>query len=112
MEPARNLPRAPISGTVCVNVLYVALNALYVWAMPISAMSGVLPIVQKPALALGSHASYLVAALIAVAALSSAGDGDGRAANLLRDGSIPLALEDRLLLGTGRGHRPASGGRV
>ena len=91
MEPTRNLPRAPISGTVCVNPLRRAQCAVCLGDADLRD-SGVLPIVQKRALALGSHASYLVAALIAVAALSSAGDGDGRALNLLSDGSIPFAL--------------------
>jgi APA family basic amino acid/polyamine antiporter len=97
IEPARNIPRALISGTVCASVLYVALNALYVWAMPISAMSGVLPIAQKAvALALGTQAAYLVAALIAVALLSSAGAmvmaGPRIYFTMAHDGVIPAAL--------------------
>jgi APA family basic amino acid/polyamine antiporter len=97
VEPARNLPRALIWGTACVSVLYVALNALYVWAMPISAMSGVLPIAQKAAgLALGAQASHLVAALIALAVLSSAGAmlmaGPRIYFAMARDGAIPAAL--------------------
>ena len=97
VEPARNLPRALIWGTVCVSVLYIALTALYVWAMPISAMSGVLPIAQKAAaLALGSKPSYLVAALIAVALLSSAGAimmaGPRIYFAMARDGAIPAPL--------------------
>jgi APA family basic amino acid/polyamine antiporter len=108
VEPARNLPRALISGTVCVSVLYVALNALYVWAMPISAMSGVLPIAQKAAaLALGSQASVLVAALIAVVVLSSAGamlmSGPRIYFAMARDGAIPAALGR-----TGSGSGPAA----
>jgi APA family basic amino acid/polyamine antiporter len=97
VEPERTLPRALIWGTVCVSVLYLALNALYVWAMPISAMSGVLPIAQKAAaMALGSRASHLVAALIAVAVLSSAGAmvmaGPRIYFAMARDGAIPARL--------------------
>jgi basic amino acid/polyamine antiporter, APA family len=108
VEPARNLPRALIWGTVSVSVLYVALNALYVWAMPVSAMSGVLPIAQKAAaLALGPQASRLVAALIAVAVLSSAGAMVMAGARIYfamaRDGAIPTALGS-----TGSGSGPAA----
>lgn len=108
VEPAHNLPRALISGTLCVSFLYLALNALYVWAMPISAMSGVLPIAQKAAsLALGSQASYLVAALIAVAVLSSASAmvmaGPRIYFAMARDGAIPAALGT-----TGSGSGPAA----
>jgi basic amino acid/polyamine antiporter, APA family len=108
VEPARNLPRALIWGTLSVSVLYVALNALYVWAMPVSAMSGVLPIAQKAAaLALGPQASRLVAALIAVAVLSSAGAMVMAGARIYfamaRDGAIPTALGS-----TGSGSGPAA----
>jgi len=108
VEPARNLPRALIWGTVCVSVLYLALNALYVWAMPISAMSGVLPVAQKAvALALGSQASQLVAALIAVAVLSSAGAmamaGSRIYFAMARGGAIPATLGR-----TGSGSGPAA----
>src|SRR5262249_40533052 len=84
------------------------LNGLYVGAMPISARSGVLPIAQKAAaLALGSPASYLVAALIAVAVLSSAGamvmTGPRIYFAMARDGAIPAALGT-----TGCGSGPAA----
>jgi APA family basic amino acid/polyamine antiporter len=73
IDPARGLPRALIAGTGGVIALYVALNALYVWALPISAMSGVLAVGGKAAATLfGPRATTMVAALIALAILSSA----------------------------------------
>jgi APA family basic amino acid/polyamine antiporter len=96
-HPERNLPRALIAGTVLVIMLYLALNALYVWAMPISAMSGVLPIAQKAAAAaLGPLAAKVVAAIIALAILSSASAmvmaGPRIYFAMGRDGVIPRVL--------------------
>jgi len=72
-EPEHSLPRALIAGTACVAALYVALNALYVWALPIPKMSGVMAVAEKASVALfGPAASRIVAALIALALLSSA----------------------------------------
>lgn len=72
-DPARNIPRALLTGTASVIALYVALNALYLWALPVTEMSGVLPIAQKAATVLfGPRASTAVSAIIAVAMLSSA----------------------------------------
>ncbi len=73
VEPERGLPRALAGATACVAALYLALNALYVWAMPVSVMSGVLPVGEKAAAALfGPGAAKAVAAIIALAIVSSA----------------------------------------
>jgi APA family basic amino acid/polyamine antiporter len=72
-EPERGLPRALTAGTACVAGLYLALNALYVWALPIAEMSGVVTVAAKATVAMfGPAASGIVAALIALAILSSA----------------------------------------
>ena len=39
-EPARNVPRAMLWGTLIVTVIYLALNALFVYAAPPSVVSG------------------------------------------------------------------------
>ncbi|MDP9266910.1 MAG: amino acid permease [Acidobacteriota bacterium] len=39
-EPARNVPRALAGGTIVVIVLYLALNALYLYAVPMAEMAG------------------------------------------------------------------------
>lgn len=72
-EPERSLPRALVAGTACVAGLYLLLNALYIWALPIGEMSGVVTITEKAALSMfGPTAPAIVAALIALAIVSSA----------------------------------------
>jgi APA family basic amino acid/polyamine antiporter len=39
-DPARNVPRALAGGTLLVIVLYLALNALYLYAIPMAGMAG------------------------------------------------------------------------
>ncbi len=39
-RPARNLPRAMIWGTLTVGALYVALNVVYLYALPVSGLAG------------------------------------------------------------------------
>ncbi len=73
VEPERGLPRALAGASACVALLYLALNALFIWAMPVSAMSGVLAVGEKAAGALfGPGAARAVAAIIALAIFSSA----------------------------------------
>jgi APA family basic amino acid/polyamine antiporter len=71
-EPSRNLPAALIAGTAAVTVLYLGMNALYVYAMPIGAMSGVLAVADKASVALlGPKAGNLTAGLVALALVAS-----------------------------------------
>ena len=97
VEPERGLPRALVAGTACVAVLYVALNALYVWALPIPEMSGVMAITEGAAVAMfGPGASRIVAVLIALAILSSASAmmiaGPRVYFAMARDGVFPRAF--------------------
>ncbi len=39
-EPQRNLPRTYLAGTAAVTVLYVAVNAVYMWMVPLAEMRG------------------------------------------------------------------------
>ena len=39
-DPARDLPRSMLLGTLAVGGLYLALNALYLWAQPVEALAG------------------------------------------------------------------------
>jgi basic amino acid/polyamine antiporter, APA family len=72
-DPGRNLPRALILGIGVVIVLYVGMNLMYIYALPIPAMSGVLAIAEKSSMKLfGPTAAALVAALLALAILNSA----------------------------------------
>ncbi|MBI3896293.1 MAG: amino acid permease [Acidobacteria bacterium] len=72
-QPHRNLPLSLLVGTAVVTVLYIGLNLLFLYALPISEMSGVLEIGEKASLALfGPVATHLVAAMMALSILASA----------------------------------------
>jgi APA family basic amino acid/polyamine antiporter len=44
LDPLRNIPRSLITGTLIVTLLYLLLNALYIYAIPPQEMKGVIPI--------------------------------------------------------------------
>jgi APA family basic amino acid/polyamine antiporter len=94
-EPERNLPRALCGGAALVTALYLALNAMYTYALPITAMSGVLAVAEKAAtVLLGSHAARSVAAILSVTILGST------SAMVLAGPRVYLAMaRDRLLPG-------------
>ena len=72
-DPHRNLPRSLLAGTVIVTILYMGLNVLFLYALPISEMSGVLQIGEKASVALfGPVATHLVAGTMALSILASA----------------------------------------
>ena len=72
-DPGRNLPRALLLGIGVVIALYVGMNLMYLRALPIAAMSGVLAIAEKASMALfGARAAAMVAAMLALAILNSA----------------------------------------
>ena len=72
-NPHRNLPLSLLAGTAVVTVLYIGLNILFLYALPISGMSGVLQIGEKASLALfGPVATHLVSAMMALSILASA----------------------------------------
>ena len=72
-QPTRSIPVALLAGTGIVTLLYIGLNLLFLYALDISAMSGVLEIGEKASLALfGPVATHLVAAIMALSILASA----------------------------------------
>ena len=72
-EPNRTIPVSLLAGTVVVMILYMALNVVFLYALPISEMSGVLEIGEKASLALfGPAATYLVSSILALSILASA----------------------------------------
>lgn len=72
-DPGRNLPRALLLGIGVVMVLYVGMNLVYVYALPIPAMSGVLALAEKSSMKLfGPAAAAVVTAILALAILNSA----------------------------------------
>lgn len=76
-DPARTIPRTMIGGTLFVAAVYVALNLVYFYALPVSSLAEapVLPVVEKAAMALFGPAStgIIVAMLcVSIAAAASA----------------------------------------
>jgi len=72
-EPGRNIPLSLLTGTAVVAVLYMGMNVLFLYALPIPEMSGVLQIGEKAAAALfGPVATSLVSLIMALSILASA----------------------------------------
>jgi APA family basic amino acid/polyamine antiporter len=67
-NPRKNIPLALVCGTSFVMFLYLLLNLLYIYALPMNEMSGVVEVGAKAALALfGERASYWISGAVAVA---------------------------------------------
>lgn len=69
-DPQRWLPRIMVGGTACVAVLYVLLNVVYLYALPITSLAQdpLLPVAEKAAAALwGPGGAQFVAALLCLA---------------------------------------------
>ena len=66
-DPARNLTLGLVLGTLAVTVLYVAINVVYILAVPVEALAGVTRVAEVVGTALfGPGAATFLAALIAV----------------------------------------------
>jgi len=71
-DPERNLPRTLLWGTAIVTLLYLGLNAVFVFAAPVEALAGKLDIGRVAATALGGPAlGQGVTGLVALALLTS-----------------------------------------
>jgi APA family basic amino acid/polyamine antiporter len=71
-NPGRNLPVALILGTVGVTFLYIVMNYVYVRALPIEEMSGVIRVAEKSTSALFSGpASGLISAAVAFSVIGA-----------------------------------------
>ncbi len=71
-EPERNLPRAMFLGAALVTLLYLALNAVFVYAVPAEKLAGKLEVARIATGALGgAPLANLVTALIALALATS-----------------------------------------
>jgi APA family basic amino acid/polyamine antiporter len=72
-EPHKTLPLALIAGTAVVTIIYLSLNLLFIYALGIQGMSGVLQVGEKASLALfGPAATHIVAGMMALSILASA----------------------------------------
>jgi len=65
-NPQRNLPRALILGTLSVTILYVLVNYIYLYALPINELTGVVRVAEKSVTVLfgGSWAAVISAAVV------------------------------------------------
>jgi APA family basic amino acid/polyamine antiporter len=93
-NPQRNLPRSLVLGTTVVTVLYVALNAVFIYAAPMSELSGKPEIARIAAAALGgpvwTEAITLLAALALMTTVSSLVMAGPRVyARMATDGYLP-----------------------
>ncbi len=96
-EPEKNLPRALAIGTLLVMVLYVALNAVFVYSTPVAALAGKLEIGRIAAESLGGAgwgiAVTLIVALALISSVSSMMMAGPRVyARMADDGYLPTAL--------------------
>ncbi len=70
--PQQSLPRALLAGTLIVMVLYVALNAVFLYATPISKLAGQLDVASVAGSAIfGEIGGRIVGAMICVGLISS-----------------------------------------
>jgi len=99
VDPARNLPKVLIGGTAFVAAIYLLLNVVYIYALPISALAEppILPVAEKSAAALwgpGSAQFLTILICIAIAAGVSAMVWAGPRVYwaMAQDGALPRFL--------------------
>lgn len=99
VDPGRALPRAMVWGVLVVGGLYLLLNVVYLYALPLRALAEdpVLPVAEKAAVALfGPGAARLLAAMLCVsiaAAVSAMVWAGPRVYDVMaRDGYLPRFL--------------------
>lgn len=75
-EPKRNLPRALVLGTVAVTALYLLINYLYLSALPINEIAGVVTIAESTAKALFGNASVPLFSVIVLISIFGSLNGN------------------------------------
>lgn len=71
-DPERNLPRALLFGVLIVVGLYLAINAVYIYAVPVTEMKGALRVSEVATTALfGYQTSALITAIITISILGA-----------------------------------------
>lgn len=71
-DPDKNLPRALLYGVCLVIVLYLAINAVYIYAVPVTEMKGALRMSEVATTALfGYKTSALITAIITISILGA-----------------------------------------
>jgi APA family basic amino acid/polyamine antiporter len=71
-NPGRNIPRALFIGTIGITVLYVLVNYIYLYSLPVTDLSGVVRVAEKSASALfGGHWGVVVSIVVIVSTFGS-----------------------------------------
>lgn len=71
-KPQRNLPLALLIGTAGITFLYILINLVYFYALPVPEMTGVVRVAEKSATALfGTKAADLVSVVVIVSVLGA-----------------------------------------
>jgi basic amino acid/polyamine antiporter, APA family len=96
-NPERNLPRALLWGTGIVTILYLGLNAVFVFSAPTEALAGKLDIGRVAAEAIGGlRAGLTISILVALALLTSVSSltmaGPRVYARMAAEGNLPRWL--------------------
>ncbi len=96
-EPERTIPRAMVGGTACVLALYLALNAVFLYAPPPGSVAGRPEVAVSAAWVLGGEGlAIAMRALVALALLTSVSSmivaGPRVYARMARDGVLPAVL--------------------
>jgi basic amino acid/polyamine antiporter, APA family len=99
-NPERNLPRSLLLGTGIVTLIYLALNAVFVFSAPIDQLAGKLEVGRVAATALGGPAwGNMVSALVALVLVSSVSSlimaGPRVYARMAEDHYLPACLAAR-----------------
>jgi basic amino acid/polyamine antiporter, APA family len=99
-DAERNLPRALLAGTGLVMALYLALNAVFVFAAPVSELAGKVEVGRVAANALGGQGlGKAVSAMVALVLVSSVSSmvmaGPRVYAKMAADGFLPWWLAPR-----------------
>lgn len=96
-DPTRNLPRAMLIGALGVGVLYLLLNAVFVFSVPAAALAGHMDVGRIAAQAIGGPwlaeaVSALIAFVLATFVSCMAMAGPHISARMAADGYLPRAL--------------------
>lgn len=97
-DPDRNLPRAMTFGTLIVVILYIALNAVFLWSGPLESMAGREDIARVAANAIGGQGfASLVTCIILVSLMTSISAmlmaGPRVYAKMAEDGYLPARMK-------------------
>lgn len=99
-HPERNIPRSLLTGTLLVTVLYVAINAVFLLAVPGDVISGHLEVGRLVAEHLGGRswaegATFLIALALVTSVSSLVMTGPRVYARIATDGYLPTWMEQR-----------------